>query len=63
MPVQSAPLSDGDELVIKAWNLMGGLEWAALDLVCAILGVEDPEWLIRQLVAMRNHQNAKLDNG
>ena len=41
-----------------AWNLMGGLEWSALPIVCDLLGVTDPELLITHLVAIRDHQNA-----
>jgi len=42
---------------------MGGLEWQALPVVCSMLGIEDPEFLIRQLVALRDHQNAQAANG
>lgn len=39
---------------IAAWNLMGStLDWAALPIVMAILGIEDVETLVRQLNAMR----------
>lgn len=34
---------------------MGGLDWAALPLVCEHLGVRDPDRLISQLVTIRNH--------
>jgi hypothetical protein len=44
-------------LAVKAWNLMGGLDWAALPLVVEMLGVEDVEQLINHLVGIRNHQN------
>lgn len=41
-------------MAIQAWNMMGGaLEWDALPTVCELLGVEDPELLIRQLVQLR----------
>ena len=42
---------------------MGGLKWEALEMVCAKLGIEDPDWLIDQLVALRNYQNAEIANG
>jgi len=37
---------------------MGGIDWAALPVVVEMLGVTDPELLITQLVAIRDHQNA-----
>jgi hypothetical protein len=42
---------------VKAWNLMGGLDWAALPIVVELLGVEDVEQLIHHLVCIRNQQN------
>lgn len=36
---------------------MGGIDWAALPIVCEMLGVSDVEVLITQLVAIRDHQN------
>jgi len=44
--------------VIKAWNWMGGIDWAALPMVCEILGV-DMEMMIVQLTALRD----ELQNG
>jgi len=38
---------------------MGGLDWAALPIVAEMLGIEDTETLIVQLVAIRDHQRAK----
>lgn len=37
---------------------MGGIDWAGLPIVIEMLGVSDPEQLITQLVAIRDHQNA-----
>ena len=42
-----------------AWNLMGGLDWSALPVVCEMLGVKEPEVLITQLVAIRDAQRDK----
>ena len=42
---------------------MGGLEWAALEHVCEILGVDDPELLVIQLATIRDRQNAKANRG
>lgn len=36
---------------------MGGIDWAALPIVCEMLGIQDVETLIVQLVAIRDHQN------
>jgi hypothetical protein len=45
---------------INAWNLMGCLiDWAALPLVAEMLGIEDVETFVHQLVAIRNKQAAK----
>ncbi len=35
---------------------MGGLDWAALPVVADLLGYEDIEILISQLVAIRDHK-------
>jgi hypothetical protein len=42
-------------MAIRAWNMLGGLDWAGLDTVCDVLGITDPELLIAQLVIMRNN--------
>jgi len=33
---------------------MGGLDWSALPVVCAMLGISDPERLIHNLIAIRD---------
>lgn len=38
---------------------MGGLDWQALPIVVDMLGIADPEDLIMQLVAVREHTRAK----
>ena len=38
---------------------MGGLEWHALPIVVDMLGINDPEMLIMQLVALREHMRNK----
>lgn len=38
---------------------MGGLDWQALPIVVDMLGISDPEDLIMQLVAVREHASAK----
>lgn len=42
-------------MAVRAWNIMGGIDWAALPIVCELLGVDDPEQLIYQLVTLRDH--------
>ncbi len=34
---------------------MGGLDWTALPIVAELLGIEDIDTLIAQLVALRDH--------
>jgi hypothetical protein len=41
-------------LAVQAWNLMGGLDWTALPIICEILGVEDVEMLVEQLIIIRD---------
>ena len=41
---------------MAAWNLMGGLDWSALPVVCEMFGVREPDVLITQLVAIRDAQ-------
>jgi len=63
LPIQPAKPPDDVELVVAAWNLMGGLDWAALPIVVEVLGVNDIERLIRQLVILREHQKAEALSG
>lgn len=53
---QTKSQDDFTSLVISAWNLMGGLEWAALPTVAAMLDIDDVELLIRGLVQVRDWQ-------
>jgi hypothetical protein len=39
---------------VEAWNMMAGFDWAALPMVCDVLGISDPEILIRQLMHLRD---------
>jgi hypothetical protein len=41
---------------VEAWNIMGGLNWTALPVVVELLGVDDVELLIEQLVIIRSKQ-------
>jgi len=40
---------------VQAWNMLGGLEWSGVEIVAEVLGVEDIETLIAQLVALRDN--------
>jgi len=63
LPIQPEDPPPSAQAAIAAWNLMGGLVWEALPMVCAILGIEDPELLIRQLVVIRDRQNDEARGG
>jgi hypothetical protein len=39
--------------------MLGGLEWDGLEWVAEILGVEDIERLVRDLITIREHQSRK----
>lgn len=40
--------------MIRAWNIMGGLDWQALPIVAEMIGFEDIDVLIAQLVVLRD---------
>lgn len=46
-------------LSLKAWNLMGGLDWKAMDTVTELLGIRDIEALIGDLVTIRDWQKER----
>lgn len=51
----AAALAPDAQQVVLAWNLMGGqIDWAALPIVCDLLGEPDPERLIRCLTTVRD---------
>lgn len=54
IPDEALPDADG-QLAVRAWNLMGGLDWSALPLIVELLGVQDPETLILNLTTIRDH--------
>lgn len=39
--------------------MLGGLEWAGLPIVAELLGIEDVETLVRQLIAIREDSNKR----
>lgn len=50
---------------MEAWNLLGGVEWQGIPVVAEMLGIEDVEKLVHQLIAIRDHQakQAELARG
>jgi len=50
---KSAPPPDV-QMAVTAWNLMGGIDWIAIDAVAEMLGIVDIETLITQLVTIRD---------
>lgn len=55
--LKPAALDEHNEKVVAGWNLMGGdIEWAALDAVAAMVGVEDVELFVRGLLQIRTYQ-------
>lgn len=51
------PLSAANGLALAAYNLlangMGGIDWAGLDVVVELLGIDDVEALIEALLCIR----------
>jgi len=43
-------------IAVKIWNDGGGMNWQALPILCEIYGINDPEPLIRRLLAIRQSQ-------
>lgn len=54
-PVPPGPVPDGAALAVVAWNMLGGLDWAGLPIIAEILGIEDLEMLVAQLIVLRDH--------
>lgn len=54
---QRDPLTAENGAAIKAYNLLsngtGGIDWAGLDVVVEMLGIEDVEALIEALLCIR----------
>jgi len=57
LPIKSDAPPDGSVvLAVKAWNMMGGkIEWAALEIVVEIIGINDIEQLLAQLEKIKKH--------
>lgn len=47
-------------MAVMAWNWMdGNMQWEALPIVCDVLGIDDPEQLINDLMTIRKHMRHK----
>jgi hypothetical protein len=44
---------------VRAWNILGGLEWRGLDLVAEMFGVRDVESWIADLATLRDWHNRR----
>lgn len=62
MYIGPAEQEAADRLAIRAWNLMGGLDWAGLETIADMLGIDDVEGLIVRLAAIRDHQRQGGDD-
>ena len=61
LPFQPAPLSQQQELSRRAWNLLGGMKWEGIEAIAEVLGIEDVERLILDLVTIRDFQSRSED--
>jgi hypothetical protein len=51
-----------NEFSIRAWNILGDLDWNGILPVCEMLGIDDVETLVHDLVTIRNFlRNPKED--
>lgn len=48
---------------MELFNLMGGLDWAALPIMFALFDVRDPAAMITRLAIIRDAVNAPRDDG
>jgi len=48
-------------LAVRAWNMLGGLEWNGIETVTEVLGIEDVETLIVQLALLRDNLDGSND--
>lgn len=40
---------------IRAWNMLGGLDWSGIEKVASLLGIPDTESLILDLITIRDN--------
>ncbi|MBK8916490.1 MAG: hypothetical protein IPM64_18135 [Phycisphaerales bacterium] len=54
--LQSGEMPDEEQMVIRAWNMMGGeVNWIALPVIAEMFGVVDVECFLARLIALRDH--------
>lgn len=53
------PISPENKVAIQIWNVLGGLEWAGLEIAAEKYGVDDPGGLIDSLVLIRKTMDEK----
>jgi hypothetical protein len=47
-------------MAIEAWNLMDGqIDWQAVPLIAEILGVDDLELFLKEIVLIRDFKNGR----
>lgn len=60
-PTQSQEPTGLISITVRAWNLLGGLDWQGIPMVAELLGIEDVEWLVDQLTVIRGFNDAKIE--
>lgn len=50
-------MPDDAAVAVVAWEMMGGMDWRALDVVAELLGVEDIERFVVQLLTIREFKS------
>lgn len=59
-PFEPGPPPDVSRLSIRAWNMLGGkVDWAGIELVAEVLGIQDVEALIFDLLTIRDRNLAE----
>lgn len=59
MAPETAPDPYADQ-VRAVWNLLGGrIDWHGVEIMCEMIGADDPELIIRGLAQIRDHFQEK----
>jgi hypothetical protein len=61
--ITPGPVPPASIMALEAWSMLGGLEWAGLDRVMQILGIDDEEMLIAQLMVIRDFKTKAQAHG
>jgi hypothetical protein len=54
LPFPPEPAPGNFSLAVEGWNMMQGIDWQALPVIVEMLGIEDVDLYIRQLLTIRN---------